>query len=853
MIRNATKDATPKPGSGLVHLMTALHQNATKIINSNSQLNGPDQILPAEEFSSTRRNGCVKLRKVEHGLGSEEPISVPTLLQNIAENYPDVVAFKIKRDEEWISWTYEQYLKEVNTVAKSFIHLGLHRHHSVAILGNNSPEWIVSDVAAIFSGGIAVGLNKWLSPDEIAKICIDCKADVIVVQNEAFLKKILLIQHKLPELRTIIQIDGDPPLSDKRRLHRTHKKIILSWEEMIVLGHNLTDDRLRDRLKKTNETPKGVMISHDNLTWCAKTSMGLIRAPGFNRMPAPGEEILISVLPLSSISAQIIDIYYTLCVVGTLCISSNKNLLTQGDAFFDTVFDVQPTVLFAPTLIYERIFHKLRNLKRSMSGIQKIVLDWSSCTLRDKHLNEQKKIKATRKLNQWQTALAKNTVTKKYKEMLGFTSRTVFFSRGAPMAREVLRFLSGYDIVVHETFGQTENCGLLTANIPKRYCKIGSTGRPGLDAETGEIVCTGRNMFMGYLNKEMETREVIPSEEQCLRLGDLGFIDLDGFTVVIGKQDTFITLASGQVLSPLRIEQLIRLELPCVSQALVIGENQDHLTTLLTLDTIITEETGVPSSDLTEESQKWFRVFVMSFRLVLIGILHNQFTYQNGEIGLNGRLKRPVIIERHKSCIQAMYGNNQDEIGHCSGANASDEAVQVAVHSHSLTQIKEEDETKNCSSSVSNSDNDKKDVKVAEKIEQEEQEEQEFNEKESSKDSSTTENFEENYTEKDEKETNQDNVTEEHTTTVIIEKQSSSVPDKIAIDSSSEVNNESLAVDMDETETEEEDEKDLSNNEETSRKSSTVSMHNKEHLKLSKNIINTGPTLSPAHEKISRT
>uniref|UniRef100_A0A0K2T9Y0 Uncharacterized protein n=3 Tax=Lepeophtheirus salmonis TaxID=72036 RepID=A0A0K2T9Y0_LEPSM len=58
---------------------------------------------------------------------------------------------------------------------------------------------------------------------------------------------------------------------------------------------------------------------------------------------------------------------------------------------------------------------------------------------------------------------------------------------------------------------------------------------------------------------------------------------------------------------------------------------------------------------------------------------------------------------------------------------------------------------------------------------------------------------------------------------------------------------------MDETETEEEDEKDLSNNEETSRKSSTVSMHNKEHLKLSKNIINTGPTLSPAHEKISRT
>ncbi|QQP51260.1 Uncharacterized protein FKW44_012571, partial [Caligus rogercresseyi] len=232
------------------------------------------------------------------------------------------------------------------------------------------------------------------------------------------------------------------------------------------VGTNLPDDRLCDRLKKvainqccsivyttgSHDVPKGVMLSHDNLTWCAKTS------PGFNRMPCPGEEVLISVLPFSSISSQIVDIYYTICVVGTLCISADANLFNQRDAFFEAIFDVQPT----------RIYHKLRNLKRQMSGIQKMVLDWSSCTLRDKHLKEDNKIKATRKLNQWQTALAKSTVTKKYKEMLGFTSRTVFLSHGAPMAREVLRFLSGYDILVHETFSQTENCGLLTANIPKR-------------------------------------------------------------------------------------------------------------------------------------------------------------------------------------------------------------------------------------------------------------------------------------------------------------------------------------------------------------------------------------------------
>ena len=49
------------------------------------------QILTgAKEYTTSKRNGCVKLRKEDSGLGSEEPISVPTLLQDAAAAYPDV-------------------------------------------------------------------------------------------------------------------------------------------------------------------------------------------------------------------------------------------------------------------------------------------------------------------------------------------------------------------------------------------------------------------------------------------------------------------------------------------------------------------------------------------------------------------------------------------------------------------------------------------------------------------------------------------------------------------------------------------------------------------------------------------
>ena len=63
-----------------------------------------------------------------------------------------VIALKVKRGGDWKTWTYERYLREVQLAARGFIHIGLTRHHSVAIMGNNTPEWVISDLAAIFAG-----------------------------------------------------------------------------------------------------------------------------------------------------------------------------------------------------------------------------------------------------------------------------------------------------------------------------------------------------------------------------------------------------------------------------------------------------------------------------------------------------------------------------------------------------------------------------------------------------------------------------------------------------------------------------------------------------------------------------
>ena len=75
-------------------------------------------------------------------------------------------------------------------------------------------------------------------------------------------------------------------------------------------------------------------------------------------------------------------------------------------------------------------------------------------------------------------------MTKKYKEFLGFTSKTTFLSKGREaICPEVLQYLSGFDILVHQTYGQIEACtGIVSANVPKRFCKMGTSGKaiPGI-------------------------------------------------------------------------------------------------------------------------------------------------------------------------------------------------------------------------------------------------------------------------------------------------------------------------------------------------------------------------------------
>merc|ERR1711902_446358 len=101
------------------------------------------------------------------------------------------------------TWTWTDYHQDVRTVAKAFISLGFARFDSVCILGFNAPEWVISDVAAIFAGGFAAGIYPTNGPEACKYILEQSSCSILVVEDGRQLDKVWALRDQLPNLKKV--------------------------------------------------------------------------------------------------------------------------------------------------------------------------------------------------------------------------------------------------------------------------------------------------------------------------------------------------------------------------------------------------------------------------------------------------------------------------------------------------------------------------------------------------------------------------------------------------------------------------------------------------------------------------
>lgn len=225
---------------------------------------GPDRILTCDSKICSEPDGCVRI-DVDELTANYKPVSVPTFFMNTVKAVPDKKALSVKRDGKWQSWTYREYDRDVRLTAKAFIELGLERFNSVSIFGFNSPEWFFSSLGAVFAGGFSCGLYPTNSSEINTFIMQDNKTNILVCEDSKAVDKMWAIRDQIPTLKHIIQYTGKP-----------EKAGVLSWNEVIQTGKEVSDELLEERLNNmainqcamliytsgTTGNPKGVMLSH---------------------------------------------------------------------------------------------------------------------------------------------------------------------------------------------------------------------------------------------------------------------------------------------------------------------------------------------------------------------------------------------------------------------------------------------------------------------------------------------------------------------------------------------------------------------------------------------------------------
>jgi long-chain acyl-CoA synthetase len=574
--------------------------------------------------------------------------AIPHRLLDQAQTRPNAVAYQAKVAGRWQPTTWRSFVDQVRLAARALIAHGFPRGGKVAILGFNRPEWVILDHAAMMAGGAPAGIYTTCSPEEVQYIVHHSESLVVLVENAAQLAKVQAKRGELPLLKTIVMMRGASGTGSD----------VVTWDDFLKSGEAVPESALEERIAAiepgelatmiytsgTTGPPKGVMLSHANLSW---TSRCLIDVAGGNFET----DVSLSYLPLSHIAEQMATIHMP-ATQGS-CVYYGESL----EKLLDDLKEARPTVFFGVPRVWEK-FHAALSAKLSqVTGVKAKLVGWARkvCAQVNAHRDRGERIPRRLAL---QYALANKLVIAKLKTALGFDRARSLISGAAPIAPDVLEFFASLDLPIREIYGQSEDTGPTSFNLPGKT-KIGSVGPgiPGIEvkiAPDGEILIRGPNVFLGYYKEPEATAETL--HDGWLSSGDLGAFDADGFLTITGRKKEIIITAGGKNIAPKNIEAALK-QSPVIGEAVVIGDRRKYLTALVTLDELATKEMAQDQIRATIQTQvdQVNQSLARVEQVKKFAILARPFGIESGELTPTLKIKRKVVAQKYATEIEAMY------------------------------------------------------------------------------------------------------------------------------------------------------------------------------------------------------
>ena len=454
------------------------------------------------------------------------------MLQKSGDLYGDNIAYKIKRNGEYITFSHKEIRKMINGLGTSLINMGL-KGKRIAVIGENRYEWEIAYLAIACGTGIVVPLDKSLPENELRNL-IERSGIEAIFYTKKYEDSLIKMKHEcIGKLKHLINMDLD-----------MHTDGIYSEMELVQYGKNLVEDGNRDFVDAKIDAEKmGVMLFTSGTTSASKIVALSHKNICSNLMDIASvldindQDVFLSFLPLHHVFE---------CTVGFLfsLYKGAQTVFADGIRHIvENMNEYHVTVMASVPAIYERIF-KIISKQLENKNLRENILELEE-EHKESSMEEKKKVFA------------------EIHEMLGGNVRLLISGAASldPTIEEKYRKL-GLNMV--QGYGLTETSPVVAVGN-KIFNRVGSVGKtvPHVKAKIvnadkdgmGELVVSGPSIMLEYYQNEEATKDAL--RDGWFYTGDLAKIDDDGYIFICGRKKSVIVLKNGKNIFPEEMENLL--------------------------------------------------------------------------------------------------------------------------------------------------------------------------------------------------------------------------------------------------------------------------------------------------------
>jgi long-chain acyl-CoA synthetase len=582
-------------------------------------------------------------------------------LINAVDRMPNERAVALRVNGLWEAMSSAEFLRRIAGLSNALEQLGVKSGDRVGLFSPNRPEWHIADFAILGLGAADVPIYFNESPDRIVYILNHAGVEVVIAAGEMQCRRLLECRDRLRTVKHIICAAAPAGFGEEFLRYET---LVAATGDAAVAEYRLRAARVNHEqvatiiyTSGTTGEPKGVMLTHDNLSSNEETSVG-----PYHMNPA---DRAVSFLPLSHVYERVTAYAYLFHGVPV-------NYIERMEELPQALLEAHPTLSAAVPRVFEKLYANILQKGSEAKGAKRKIFDWAIRTARESVQWKAYGVKASGGLRfRWK--IADRIVYSKIREGIGGSFRA-FISGGGPLSREHIEFFWSVGVPVYQGYGLTEASPVVSANYPGMN-KVGTVGRPIEHvsvriAEDGEVLVQGPCVMKGYYLKPEETSAVI-SQDGWLSTGDIGRLDEEGFLSITDRKKDLFKTAAAKFVAPQPIENLLKVS-PLILNAALVGDGRKYIAALI-VPNFANVEAAARAAGRTFASQEqlaadpWVHELIgrevekVNSRLAQyetlkkFALLDHDFTFDGGQLTYTLKLKRRVIAERYAHIIDELY------------------------------------------------------------------------------------------------------------------------------------------------------------------------------------------------------